>query len=149
MLPVERLKQAANDALSKKAISETGLEYGPNKGHFPLRKNIADWLSNFYKPIQSISVERVCITGGASQNLACVLQVFTDPAQTQMIWLVEPTYHLGFRIFEDAGFTGRLRGIPEDEDGMDVAALDVALEAFENDSSASQQNTVCQIDILH
>lgn len=142
MLPVERLKKAANEALSNKSIFETGLEYGPDEGHYPLRKNIANWLSNSYIPAQVIPAERICITGGASQNLACVLQVFTDPAQTRMIWLVEPTYHLGFRIFEDAGFSGRLRGIPEDEDGMDVAKLELALEAFE------QENVVCKDDLV-
>ncbi|KAJ5329901.1 hypothetical protein N7452_010291 [Penicillium brevicompactum] len=139
MLPVDRLKKAANDALSNEIIFATGLEYGPNEGHFPLRENIANWLSKSYAPPQPVSVDRVCITGGASQNLACVLQVFTDPAQTKMIWLVEPTYHLGFRIFEDAGFMGRLRGIPEDEEGLDVAALEAALREFE-----LRESSVCQ-----
>jgi DNA-binding transcriptional MocR family regulator len=143
MLPVKRLKQAANAALSNKAIFETGLEYGPDEGHYPLRKNIAHWLSNFYIPAQPVTADRICITGGASQNLACVLQVFTDPAQTRMVWLVEPTYHLGFRIFEDAGFAGRLRGIPEDGDGMDVAALELALEAFERSEKLTQEGLVC------
>lgn len=139
MLPVDRLKKAANDALSNETIFATGLEYGPNEGHYPLRENIANWLSKSYAPPQPVSVDRVCVTGGASQNLACVLQVFTDPAQTKMIWLVEPTYHLGFRIFEDAGFMGRLRGIPEDEEGLDVAALEAALREFE-----LRESSVCQ-----
>ncbi|KAJ5434867.1 Pyridoxal phosphate-dependent transferase major region subdomain 1 [Penicillium cf. griseofulvum] len=134
MLPVERLKQAANNALSNKAIITEGFAYGPDEGHFPLRKNIAEWLSRSYIRAQPISAERICITGGASQNLACVLQVFTDPAQTQMVWLVDPTYHLVFRVFEDAGFSGRMRGIPEDGEGMDVAALEVALDAFDRGS---------------
>ncbi|KAJ5835480.1 Pyridoxal phosphate-dependent transferase major region subdomain 1 [Penicillium robsamsonii] len=131
MLPVERLKQAANSALSNKAIFTEGFAYGPDEGYFPLRKNIAAWLSQSYTPVQPISAERICITGGASQNLACVLQVFTDPAQTEIIWFVEPTYHLVFRVFEDAGLSGRMRGIPEDGEGMDVAALELDLEAFD------------------
>lgn len=142
MLPVNRLKQASSVALSDETIFGTGLEYGPNEGHLPMRKNMAEWLTRFYNPSQPIPTDRVCITGGASQNLACILQVFTDPAQTKKIWLVEPTYHLGFRIFEDAGFMGRLRGIPEDEDGLDVAALERALEAFEQEHP-TQNDTVC------
>ncbi|CAG7974796.1 unnamed protein product [Penicillium olsonii] len=134
MLPVDRLKQATSAALSDETIFATGLEYGPNEGHLPMRKNIAKWLTEFYETSHPIDADRVCTTGGASQNLACVLQVFTDPGQTKMIWLVEPTYHLGFRTFEDAGFMDRLRGIPEDEDGLDVAALELALEAFEQDN---------------
>lgn len=144
MLPVERLKQAANNALSNKAIFTEGFAYGPDEGYSPLRKNIAEWLSRSYAPAQPISAERICITGGASQNLACVLQVFTDPAQTEIVWLVEPTYHLVFRVFEDAGFTGRMRGIPEDEEGMDVAALELALDAFQrSEDLGSQDGRVC------
>jgi Transcriptional regulators containing a DNA-binding HTH domain and an aminotransferase domain (MocR family) and their eukaryotic orthologs len=94
--------------------------------------------------VQPISAERICITGGASQNLACVLQVFTDPAQTEITWFVEPTYHLVFRVFEDAGFSGRMRGIPEDGEGMDVAALELALGDFEqNRNSGRQEGQVC------
>lgn len=144
MLPVERLKQAANYALSNKAIFTEGFAYGPDEGYSPLRKNIAEWLSRSYAPAQPISAERICITGGASQNLACVLQVFTDPAQTEMIWLVEPTYHLVFRVFEDAGFSGRMRGIPEDGEGMNVGALELALDEFERSrNSGCQDGQVC------
>ncbi|KAJ5513638.1 Pyridoxal phosphate-dependent transferase major region subdomain 1 [Penicillium fimorum] len=145
MLPVERLKQAANNALSNKAIFTEGFAYGPDEGYFPLRKNIAEWLSQSYTPMQPISAERICITGGASQNLACVLQVFTDPAQTEIIWLVEPTYHLVFRVFEDAGLSGRMRGIPEDGEGMDVAALELALEAFDRGNLGYQDGRVCAL----
>lgn len=143
MLPVERLKQAANNALSNKTIFTEGFAYGPDEGYFPLRKNIAEWLSRSYIPAQPICAERICITGGASQNLACVLQVFTDPAQTQIVWLVEPTYYLVFRVFEDAGFSGRMRGIPEDEEGMDVAALEIALDAFDRGDLDCQYGRVC------
>lgn len=146
MLPVERLKQAANNALSNTSIFTEGFAYGPDEGYFPLRKNIAEWLSQSYAPAQPIGAERICITGGASQNLACVLQVFTDPAQTEIIWLVEPTYHLVFRVFEDAGFSGRMRGIPEDGEGMDVAALELALDAFERSGdSGCQDDRVCAL----
>ncbi|KAJ5089688.1 hypothetical protein N7532_008372 [Penicillium argentinense] len=142
LLPTEHLKNAAIKALSNKAVSIPGLEYGPDEGHFPLRRNIAKWLSEFYTPSQAINPDRICITGGASQNLTSILQVFTDPHDTKIIWLVEPTYHLVFRTFEDAGFHGRLRGIPEDEEGMDANALENALRYFE-DRGSSQMPLTC------
>lgn len=146
MLPVERLKQATNNALSNKAIFTEGFAYGPDEGYSPLRKNIAKWLSQSYAPAQPISAEQICITGGASQNLACVLQVFTDPAQTEIIWIVEPTYHLVFQVFEDAGFSGRMRGIPEDGGGMDVGALELALDEYERSrNSDCQDGQVCTL----
>ncbi|KAJ5756056.1 hypothetical protein N7533_005599 [Penicillium manginii] len=131
LLPTEHLKNAAVKALSDKSVSDPGLGYGPDEGYFPLRQNIASWLSAFYETQQPANAERICITGGASQNLNSILSVFTDPLLTRMVWLVEPTYHLVFRSFEDAGFHGRMRGIPEDEEGMDADALEGALGLFE------------------
>lgn len=135
LLPTEHLKNAAIKALSDETISDPGLGYGPDEGYYPLRQNIASWLSGVYATSQPINVDRICITGGASQNLSTILQVFTDPLQTRIIWLVEPTYHLVFRNFEDAGFHGRMRGIPEDEEGMDANALERALELFEEEEA--------------
>ncbi|OQD82817.1 hypothetical protein PENANT_c019G03581 [Penicillium antarcticum] len=140
MLPTQRLKQAANDVLSNKNIFSDGLAYGPDEGYYPFRENIAKWLSESYNLLHAINAERICITGGASQNLACMLQVFTDPAQTQRIWLVEPCYHLVFGVFEDAGFSGRMVGISEDEGGMDVTALELALSQFESGEDANQSH---------
>lgn len=130
LLPTEHLKDAAIKALSDKTIFGPGLGYGPDEGYAPLRQNIATWLSDFYQTSQPHNPDQICITGGASQNLTTILQVFTDPLQTQMIWMVEPCYHLVFRTFEDAGFSGRMRGIPEDEEGMDSNALEKTLELF-------------------
>lgn len=141
LLPIEHLKNAAVKALSDQAVSDPGLGYGPDEGYFPLRENIARWLSGAYKAQRPIDAERICITGGASQNLTSILTVFTDPVQTKMIWLVDPTYHLIFRIFEDAGFHDRMRGIPEDEEGMDSNALEKALELFQKEDDGSTRDS--------
>lgn len=145
LLPINRFKEAATKKLSDKSILEEAFGYGPDEGHFPLRQNIAKWLSDFYAPAQPIEAERICITGGASQNLASILQVFTDPLRTERIWLPVPTYHLVFQTFEDAGFHGRMGGVPEDELGMDVDALEEALEKFESSQTneSSSGHYVC------
>ncbi|KAH8671594.1 pyridoxal phosphate-dependent transferase [Xylariales sp. PMI_506] len=112
--------------------------YGPNEGHLPLRENIAALLTDFYKPSEPVTSSRICITGGASQNLACLLQVFTDPVITRKIWIAEPGYFLAFQVFHDAGFSDRLRGIPEDTCGIDVEILEKELEkSLEAHGSAS------------
>ncbi|KAL4898160.1 pyridoxal phosphate-dependent transferase [Aspergillus ambiguus] len=128
LLPAEQLKDAAAIALSNQTVWEDGMVYGADPGYLPLRENIAKWLTGFYASPKNIPVERICITGGASQNLACILQVYTDPIKTRKVWIVEPSYYLGFRIFEDAGFGGRLHGVPEGMDGVDIAFLENALE---------------------
>jgi DNA-binding transcriptional MocR family regulator len=127
LLPTQRLSDAAVSALSRPEVAVTSLDYGPDEGHFPLRTHIAEWLTGYYKPPEPIEADRICITGGASQNLSNILQVFTDPSHTRYIWMPQATYHLVFRIFEDAGFYQRLRAVPEDEEGMDMEFLEHAL----------------------
>ncbi|OKL57746.1 hypothetical protein UA08_07108 [Talaromyces atroroseus] len=129
LIPVYQLQQAANTALSTPSIWKEGLKYGADAGYFPLRHSLAQWLTDFYnndntKP----DAERICVTGGASQNLACILQVYTDPVYTKKIFIIEPAYFLSFRVFEDAGFGGRLKGIPEDDQGIDLAILEQSLK---------------------
>ncbi|KAE8160328.1 pyridoxal phosphate-dependent transferase [Aspergillus tamarii] len=128
LFPTQILQNAAVSVLSNPIITEQGLGYGPDEGHFELRRNIANWLSRNYNLSRTIGAERICISGGASQNLACVLQVFTDPMHTRYVWMVEPIYHLVFGIFQDAGFYNRLKAVPEDECGIDVDFLEKALQ---------------------
>ena len=45
--------------------------------------------------------------------------------------MVSPTYFLACRIFEDSGFHGRLRSVPEDEEGVDTSYLKKALHQSE------------------
>ena len=124
LLPPKLLQTAsANVLLDNPEVTTTVLEYGDDEGYLPLRKSIAQWLTNFYTPQNAISHERVVISGGASQNLACILQVFSDPVYTRNIWMVAPTYYLACRIFSDSGFEGRLKGVPEDEEGVDISFL--------------------------
>jgi len=135
LFPAKQLAAASTSCLENPSIASSALIYGPNPGYTPLRESIAEWLSAFYLPkAGEIPLDRIAITGGASQNLATILQVFSDPHVTQRIWMVEPTYFLACAIFQDAGFAGRLRGVPEDEHGIDLAFLREALLRFEKDA---------------
>jgi DNA-binding transcriptional MocR family regulator len=44
---------------------------------------------------------------------------------------------LAFRIFGDAGFEKKLRAVPEDEEGLDVAYLRTAIEKSEKEAQAN------------
>jgi DNA-binding transcriptional MocR family regulator len=126
LLPIDLIKAAAVASLSNPQIAEAGLSYGPDPGYEPARREIAKWLSGAYarNTLHVTQPENICITGGASQNLGNVLSVYTDPAYTRKIWIVAPAYFLAFRIFEDAGFGGRLRAVAEDEEGLDLEGLE-------------------------
>ncbi|KAI3328141.1 pyridoxal phosphate-dependent transferase [Ustulina deusta] len=83
--------------------------------------------------------DRITITGGASQSLACLLQSFTDPAHTLAVWVVAPCYFLACPIFADAGFAGRLRAVPEDAEGPDVAVLEREMRALETQQKQQRE----------
>ena len=136
LLPCSALLSASQTALSNPSIATDGLLYGPDDGYLPLRQEISKWLSAFYDCPDD--VERICITGGASQNLACILQVFTDPSVTRAVWMVAPCYFLACRIFEDAGFAGRLRAVPEDGHGIDVGFLKREIERLPEQKNAGR-----------
>lgn len=138
LLPTSILEEASKRVLNDSALSTPSLSYGDEPGYEPLRESIATWLSQQYNTPWTV-LGRICISGGASQNLACILQVFTDPTYTRNVYVVAPTYHLVCRIFEDNGFVGRLRAIPEDDDGVDVAYLEASLAKHEKESNGSDQ----------
>lgn len=147
LLPTALLQTAANHVLSTPHIAHPALLYGPDEGFQPLREEVANWLASVYTPsLSSISgsswtpeiekadtaaADRICITGGASQNLACALQVFSDPQYTLRVWMVAPCYFLACRIFEDAGL--RTAAVPEGEGGIDLGVLQRRMEEVERD----------------
>lgn len=122
LLPTKLLASAAERILSDPDIYTPTLQYGADPGYQPLREALATWLSSHYKVTRD--AERICISGGASQNIARILQSFTDPTVTKAIWIVAPCYHLVCAIYDDAGFAGRLRAFPEDEEGVDLDELE-------------------------
>lgn len=128
VLPAETLKAAANKVLSDPSIFIPGLQYGPDPGYQPLREELARFLSTYYAT--EPDAERLCITGGASQSMACLLQSYTEPVYTKAIWAVAPCYYLACPIFEDSGFKDRLRAVPEDAEGIDLAYLERGLRDF-------------------
>lgn len=138
LLPKQDMSNAAQQALADPTISSDALEYGPDEGFGPLRDSLGVLLTDFYNPPGGVGRERITISGGASQNLGCVLQVFTDPVYTRSVHIVAPAYMLSFRIFEDQGFAGRLKAVPEDEHGVDIAYLRSSLQ--KSDDAANIKN---------
>ncbi|KAF2735695.1 PLP-dependent transferase [Polyplosphaeria fusca] len=123
LLPINLLDRASHNVLSNRGKAFPAMEYGPDPGDPKLRKSLAAWLTRFYEPVAAIPEARITITGGASQNLACLLQVYTDPVYTRNVWIVAPSYMLAFRIFDDSGFHQKLRAVPEDDEGLDIEFL--------------------------
>lgn len=135
LLPAELLKAAANRALSDPSVFVPGLQYHPDPGYPPLQADLATWLGAAYGV--AADPKRICVTGGASQSIACILQCFTDPEYTQAVWAIAPCYYLACPIFEDSGLTGKLRALPEDAEGIDLDWLERNLESYQGKGPAS------------
>ncbi|EJP67726.1 Pyridoxal phosphate-dependent transferase [Beauveria bassiana ARSEF 2860] len=134
LLPAGQLAAACQRVLAtdRPDVYTPLLEYGADEGYAPLRRGLATWLGRHYGVAPD--PDRICVTGGASQNLARILQSFSDAHVTRAVWAVAPVYHLAVPIFQDAGFGGgRVRATPEDEDGVDVDALRERMEALEQE----------------
>ena len=140
MLPRGLVKKATQHVLSDEALAIPALSYGPDPGDTRLREALAIWLSAFYGPEQPIDAARITITGGASQNLGCILQTFTDPVYTRNVWIVSPAFMLVFRILDDAGLNHKLRAIPEDDEGVDIEYLRRELDKSEQKARADGNN---------
>lgn len=145
LLPTALIKHAAEAALSNPQIAQDALEYGPDSGYEPARVAIAQWLTDSYATPSPVTADRLCITGGASQNLGSLMGVYTDPAYTRNIWIVAPAYFLSFRIFEDAGFSGKMRAVPEDGEGLDIAFLEREIKKSEQLTQAQGHNVVSPV----
>ncbi|KAM0722822.1 hypothetical protein Q7P37_002264 [Cladosporium fusiforme] len=126
LLPVKLLTASFHTIIREQPLTSKSLDYGPSAGDKRVRETIAEWLSRRYA-LPRIRSERIAITAGASQSLACILQCYTNPQYTGNIFLVAPTYHLVCDIFADHGYSGRLRAIPEDDEGLDVDKLEMSM----------------------
>lgn len=134
--PVEALQSASQDLFARGDIHEA-LKYGPEYGDISLREDIGKWLADAYQPSAGpIGHERIIATNGASNGLATVLQKFADPVLTSNIWMVEPAYFLACPIFRDAGFTGKIRGVPEGSGCIDLDFFQAALEEADKNAKS-------------
>ncbi len=110
-LPVEELADCARVAIeSNPAV----LSYGPVGGFGPLR----EWIAERH----GVQPGQVLVTNGSLQGLNLLLERF---AGERRILVEAPTYDRPLRIAERLGVA--VAAVPQDEDGLDVDALEAEL----------------------
>lgn len=57
--------------------------------------------------------------------------------------MVTPTYHLACRIFEDNGFAGKLKAVPEDLEGINIDYLEKCLSIAQAANGYDGDKIVC------
>ena len=109
ILPVSELADCARAAVERDG--EVALNYGPVAGYGPLR----EWIAEHH----GVGPGRVMVTNGSLQGLNLLLEHF---AARGRILVEAPTYDRPLKISARIG--AELRTIPQDEDGLDVDALE-------------------------
>ncbi|MGC9529656.1 MAG: PLP-dependent aminotransferase family protein [Candidatus Bipolaricaulaceae bacterium] len=98
------------------------LQYTTTEGKRPLRAAIIDWLAEDGIHFQ---LEQLIITSASQQGLDLVAKTFLDPGDAVFCSL--PTYLGAIQAFQ--AMEAHLVGVPLYEDGMDLEALEEAVDA--------------------
>ncbi|HXW04891.1 MAG TPA: PLP-dependent aminotransferase family protein [Vicinamibacterales bacterium] len=93
------------------------LQYGPTRGFRPLLEAIA---AIMHARQVTTSLDRLLITTGSQQGLDLVARVLLDPGDVVLVEL--PTYTGAITAFRNV--QGRMVGVAQEADGLDLAALD-------------------------
>lgn len=122
--PVDEVRAIAKDILEKRPVD--ALQYGVSEGYQPLRDTIAQW----QKKDENIGrdFDSVLIVSGATQVMDLTTKVLCN--EGDVVICEEPSFIGSLNCFRSYGC--KLKGIPVEADGMDVAALEVALKATPN-----------------
>jgi 2-aminoadipate transaminase len=114
LLPVSELADCARAALERDG--RTILNYGPAAGYEPLRA----WIGERH----GVDAGRVVLTNGSLQGLAFLARELVPRGRV----LVEtPTYDRPLKLLADLG--AEVTGIPLDDEGLDVDALETELRS--------------------
>jgi 2-aminoadipate transaminase len=97
------------------------LQYGPTRGYRPLLEAIAGIMSA--RGID-VSLDHLLVTTGSQQGLDLVARVFVDPGDVILVEL--PTYVGAISAFRN--LQASMVGVPQEADGIDLAALDATWE---------------------
>jgi 2-aminoadipate transaminase len=93
------------------------LQYGPTRGFRPLLEFIAGIME--HRGVTP-ALDRLLVTTGSQQGLDLVARVLLDPGDVVLVEL--PTYTGAITAFRNVG--ARMEGVPQEDDGIDLAALD-------------------------
>jgi 2-aminoadipate transaminase len=117
--PWTEFREIAADLLSG---ADAGvLQYGPTRGYRPLIEAIAAIMAR--RGITCAS-EELLVTTGSQQGLDLVARVLLDPGDVILVEL--PSYTGALTAFRNA--QARIVGVPQEVDGVDLAALDATCE---------------------
>ncbi|MEO8077804.1 MAG: PLP-dependent aminotransferase family protein, partial [Acidobacteriota bacterium] len=113
--PWEEFRDIARELLA--GADPNVLQYGATRGYRPLLDTITGIMSS--RGITS-PLDRLMVTTGSQQGLDLVARVLLDPGDVVLVEL--PTYTGAIVAFRNV--QAQMEGVPQERDGIDLAALD-------------------------
>ena len=129
--PVADLARFAADIFAND--STTALQYGATDGYEPLRRAVAERQKTVWGIGKSVADgdsfnDTTIIVSGGNQGIELAAKVFCNEGDT--VICENPTFIGGLNAFRSCGYN--TVGVPIEEDGMDVAALEETIKATPN-----------------
>lgn len=122
--PAEKMSVIASELFEKEAA--TALQYGITEGYTPLREQMKERLEKKFN-IKRDGNELIITTGG-QQGLDLTCRVLCN--EGDVVICENPSFLGALNAFRSFG--AELVGIPVENDGMDISALEEALKTTEN-----------------
>ena len=122
--PAKEIEEISKRILSENPISV--LQYSITEGYTPLRRH----LTNYLKESQNIGTEKddILITSGAQQIMDLCSKALLNEGET--VICEAPSFIGSLNTFRS--YNGHLAGVPVEADGMDMNALEKALQDNKN-----------------
>ncbi len=129
--PVEDLARFAADIFAND--STTALQYGATDGYEPLRRAVAERQKTVWGIGKSVAEgdcfnDTTIIVSGGNQGIELAAKVFCNEGDT--VICENPTFIGGLNAFRSCGYN--TVGVPIEEDGMNVEALEATIKATPN-----------------
>jgi 2-aminoadipate transaminase len=125
--PIDEVKKIFNEMIQ--SHGEKMLQYGPTNGFKELRTQICKMMKK--QGHDTVDPEEILITHGSCQGMNLCVQLFVNPGDT--IIVENPTYIGGIGAIQLKG--GKITGVPMDEDGLRIDALEAVLKQADQDHS--------------
>jgi len=127
--PMEEIKRIILDVLEERGAA--ALQYAPTEGLDELRGEIAHFMSR--RGVRARE-ENVLVTSGSQEALELIARVFIDPGDP--VLSENPTYLGAIQAF--AVYGPRMVGVPMDEAGLRVDAMEAALKRLGGEGSRAK-----------